>query len=91
MREQVQVLDTEFTIVGLVLSADVLVQLPKGLEIFLAFGALVVEHCKILVLNLLRFETYFKLSVHRIDIVLNQFELGLCCCKYDLEQRRLSR
>ena len=77
MREQVQVLDTKFAIVGLVLSSDVLVQLTKGLEILLAFGALVVKHCKILVLDLLCLETYFELPVHRIDVVLYQFKLGL--------------
>ena len=89
MREQVQVLDAEFAIVGLMFSSDVLVQLPKGLEILLAFGALVVEHCKILVLNLLRLEAYFKLPVHWIDIVLYQFKLGLRCCKNDLQKRRI--
>ena len=91
MREQVQVLDTEFAIVGLVLSSDVLVKLTKGLEILLAFGALVVKHCKVLVLYLLSFKANLELPVHRIDVVLYQFKLGLCCCKYDLEQRRISR
>ena len=77
MREQVQVLDTKFAVVGFVLSSDVLVQLTKGLEILLAFGALVVKHCKILVLDLLRLKAYFELSVHWIDVVLYQFKLGL--------------
>ena len=89
MREQVQVLDAEFTIVGFMFSSDVLVQLPKGLEILLAFGTLVVEHCKILVLNLLCLEAYFKLPVHWIDIVLYQFKLGLRCCENDLQKRRI--
>ena len=91
MREQVQVLDTKFAVVGFVLSSDVLVQLTKGLEILLAFGALVVKHCKILVLDLLCLKAYFELSVHWIDVVLYQFKLGLSRCKYDLKKRRISR
>ena len=84
MRELVQVLDTEFTIVCLMFSSDVLIQLAKSLEVLTTFGALVIEHCKVLVLDLLRLEAYFKLSVHRIDIVLYQFKLGLRCSKNDL-------
>lgn len=82
--EVVQVLDTKLTIVSLMFSSYVLVQLTKGLEVFIAFGALVVEHCEVLVLDLLRLEAYFELSVHWIDIILYQFKLGLCCCKNDL-------
>ena len=83
--EVVQVLDTKLTIVSLMFSSYVLVQLTKGLEVFITFGALVVEHCEVLVLDLLRLEAYFELSVHRIDIILYEFKLGLCCCKNDLE------
>ena len=53
-----------------------LVQLTECLEIFTTYWALVGQHGKVLVLNLLRLEAYLELSVHGVDVVLDKLKLG---------------
>ena len=77
MCKEVQVLDTKFAIIRLVLPSYVLVQLPECLEIFTTYWALVGQHGKVLVLNFLRLEAYLELSVHGVDVVLYKLKLGL--------------
>ena len=54
-----------------------LVQLPEGFEIFTTYWALVGQHGKVLVLNILCLEAYFEFSVHGVDVVLYKLKLGL--------------
>ena len=59
------------------LPANVLVELPEGLEgdLVLAYGAPVVQHGSVLVLNLLSFKTNLEFAVHGIDIILDILKL----------------